>query len=50
MADQDGAVYIKDLAGCQPAECAVRQRRKRGAWHVQPYETAEFSGNLVECR
>lgn len=48
MADQDGAVYIKDLAGCQP-ESALSDRPKRGAWHVQPYETAEFRGTLLSA-
>ena len=48
MADQDGAVYITDLAGCQPGS-ALSDRPKRRAWHVQPYETAEFSGNLLSA-
>lgn len=44
----DEAVYITDLARCQPQSC-LSESPKRRAWHVQPYETAELSGNLLSA-
>ena len=48
MSDQDGSVYITDLSRCQP-ESALSAEPKRRAWHVQPYETADLSGNLLSA-
>ena len=48
MSEKDGAVYISDFAGCQP-QSSLSDAPKRRAWHVQPYETAELSGNLLSA-
>lgn len=48
MAERDAAVYITDLGRCQP-ESALSAAPRRRAWHVQPYETAEMSGNLLSA-
>ena len=48
MADRDVAVYITDLGRCQP-ESALSASPRRRAWHVQPYETESFSGNLLSA-
>lgn len=48
MSGNDDAVYISDLARCQP-QSSLSATPKRRAWHVQPYETDDLSGNLLSA-